>query len=88
MLLSTTETPSDGSRVRPDRFHQLLDQAHKQANAVVKANGGAIGVAGDSVALRWWMVTGPEVYIYIYIYIYTKQSVRSWRRAVIVSKSS
>ena len=38
-----------------------IDQAHEQANAVVKGDGGAIGVTEDLSALRPWMVSGPEV---------------------------
>ena len=38
-----------------------IDQAHEQANAVIKADGGAIGVTEDPSALRRWMVAGPEV---------------------------
>ncbi|KAL0198142.1 hypothetical protein M9458_006682, partial [Cirrhinus mrigala] len=38
-----------------------IDQAHEQANAVVKGDGGAIGVTEDPSALRQWMVSGPEV---------------------------
>lgn len=38
-----------------------IDQAHEQANAVVKGDGGAIGITEDPSALRRWMVSGPEV---------------------------
>ena len=41
-----------------------IDQAHEQANAVIKGEGGAIGVTDfteDPSALRTWMVAGPEV---------------------------
>lgn len=38
-----------------------IDQAHEQANAVIKADGGAIGVTEDPSALRRWMVAGPQV---------------------------
>ncbi|KAJ8046459.1 hypothetical protein HOLleu_05133 [Holothuria leucospilota] len=38
-----------------------IDQAHEQANAVIKADGGAIGIKEDPSALRRWMVAGPEV---------------------------
>ena len=41
--------------------HLVIDQAHEQANAVVKGAGGAIGVTEDASALRRWMVSGPEV---------------------------
>ena len=38
-----------------------INQAHEQANAVIKADGAAIGVTEDPSALRRWMVAGPEV---------------------------
>ncbi len=38
-----------------------LDQSHEQANAIIKADGGAIGLTEDPSALRRWMVAGPEV---------------------------
>lgn len=38
-----------------------LDQAHEQANALIKGDGGAIGVTEDPSALRRWMFGGPEV---------------------------
>ena len=39
----------------------LIDQAHKQAKAVIKADGGAIGVTRDCATLKRLMVAGPEV---------------------------
>ena len=38
-----------------------IDQAHEQANAVIKGDGGAIGVTEDPSALRRWMIAGSEV---------------------------
>lgn len=38
-----------------------IDQAHEQANAVIKADGGAVGVTEDPSALRRWMIAGPQV---------------------------
>ena len=38
-----------------------LDQAHEQLNALVKGEGGAVGLTENAVALRRWMVTGPEI---------------------------
>ena len=38
-----------------------IDQAHEQANAVIKGEGGAIGVTEDPSALRRWILAGPEV---------------------------
>ena len=39
----------------------VIDQAHEQANAVIKADGGAIGVTEDPSALSRWIIAGPEV---------------------------
>jgi len=41
--------------------NMAIDQAHEQSNAVVKGDGGAIGLTEDSAALRRWMVAGPEI---------------------------
>ena len=38
-----------------------IDQAHKQNNALIKGDGGAIGLTEDPSALRHWMVAGPEI---------------------------
>lgn len=38
-----------------------IDQAHEQANVVIKGDGGAIGLTENPKALRRWMVAGPEV---------------------------
>lgn len=38
-----------------------IDQAHEQANAIIKGDGGAIGITEDPSALRRWMVAGPLV---------------------------
>ena len=52
----------------PDVFHfshtfsaMAIDQAHEHANAVIKGEGGAIGVTEDPSALRRWMEAGPKV---------------------------
>ena len=37
-----------------------IDQAHEHNNAKVKASGGAIGLTENPVALKRWMVSGPE----------------------------
>ena len=39
----------------------VSDQAHEQANAVIKVDRGAIGITEDQLTLRRWMVAGPEV---------------------------
>ena len=38
-----------------------MDQAHEQNNALIKGDGGAIGLTENAAALRRWMVGGPEV---------------------------
>ncbi|KAL8624293.1 hypothetical protein ACOMHN_034016 [Nucella lapillus] len=38
-----------------------LDHAHEQNNAIVKGDGGAVGLTGNPAALGRWMVSGPEV---------------------------
>ena len=38
-----------------------IDQAHEQNNALVKGDGGAIGLTESPEALRRWMVSGPEI---------------------------
>ena len=38
-----------------------LDQVHEQNNAVVKSDGGAIGITENPSALLRWMTAGPEV---------------------------
>ena len=38
-----------------------VDQAHKQYNAVVKGDGGIVGITQDYKALTRWMVCGPEI---------------------------
>ena len=38
-----------------------IDQAHEHNNAVIKGDGGAIGLTEDPSALRRWMIAGPEV---------------------------
>ena len=38
-----------------------LDHTHEQVNAFVKGQGGAVSLTENSVALRRWMVAGPEL---------------------------
>ncbi len=38
-----------------------IDHAHEQANALVKGDGGAIGLTEDQAALRRLTLAGPEV---------------------------
>ena len=44
-----------------DYSAMAIDQAHEQANAVIKGDGGAVRVIENPSALRIWMVSGPEV---------------------------
>lgn len=36
------------------------DQIHEQLNAIVKGDGGVIGITENESALRCWMIAGPE----------------------------
>ena len=38
-----------------------IDQAHRQNNAIIKGDGGAVGLTDNPSALWRWMVAGPEV---------------------------
>lgn len=38
----------------------VIDQAHEQNNAVIKGDGGDVGLTEDPSAFRRWMVAGPE----------------------------
>ena len=38
-----------------------IDQAHEQANAVIKGDCGAVRITDDPSALRRWVVAGPAV---------------------------
>ncbi|CAG9762315.1 unnamed protein product [Ceutorhynchus assimilis] len=38
-----------------------IDQAHEQNNALIKADGGAVGLLHDATALKRWMIAGPEI---------------------------
>ena len=38
-----------------------LDHTHKQVNALVKGEGGAVGLTESPAAIRRWMVAGPEL---------------------------
>ena len=37
------------------------DQIHEQLNAIVKGDGGVIGITENEGALRRWTIAGPEV---------------------------
>lgn len=50
------------------------DQAHEQSNAIVKGDGGAIGITEDPSSLRRWMVSGPEVSQLVYQYELASQA--------------
>jgi len=38
-----------------------IDQVHEQLNAVIKGDGGAVGLTENEAALCRWTVTGPEI---------------------------
>lgn len=38
-----------------------IDQAHEQHNALVKGDGGAVGLTDNPSALQRWMIAGPEI---------------------------
>ena len=38
-----------------------LDHSHEQENAIVKGEGGAVGLTSNPAALKRWMIAGPEV---------------------------
>ena len=38
-----------------------IDQAHEQNNALVKGDGGAVGLMENPAVLHHWMVSGPEM---------------------------
>ena len=37
-----------------------LDQNHEQENKIIKGDGEAVGLNDNPVALKRWIVTGPE----------------------------
>lgn len=39
---------------------KALDHCHEQVNAIIKGEGGAVGLTENPVALKRWMVPGPE----------------------------
>lgn len=46
----------------PNRFSSIaIDHAHEQNNVCVKGDGGAQGLMENPIALRRWMVSGPEI---------------------------
>ena len=38
-----------------------IDQCHEQNDAIIKGSGGAVGLTDNPLALRRWMVAGPEI---------------------------
>ena len=44
------------------RFSSIaVDQANEQNNALVKGDGGAVGLVQNLAALRRWIISGPEI---------------------------
>ena len=56
---------SEGAFVVHKSLHAFssiaLDHVHEQANALVKGDGGAVGITESPGALLRWMVAGPEL---------------------------
>ncbi|VDI22411.1 Hypothetical predicted protein [Mytilus galloprovincialis] len=44
-----------------EALNPAIDHAHEQNNAVIKSDGGAVGLTENPVALRRWMIAGPEM---------------------------
>jgi len=45
-----------------NRFSNIaIDHAHEQNNGCVKGDGGAVGLTENPMALKRWMVSGPEI---------------------------
>ena len=38
-----------------------IDQGHEQNNAIMKDDGGIVGITQDATALLRWSLTGPEI---------------------------
>ena len=50
-----------GVKILPGILVLAIDHLHKEANALIKGYGGAIGVTEDASVLRRWMFAGHEV---------------------------
>jgi len=71
MLLLEKNHPEVYSQFRDGKFSLskskrkfssiAIDQAHEQLNAVIKGDGGAIGLTENEASLCRWTVTGPEI---------------------------
>ena len=65
-LPSTKSLSQEGSLHTKQTVHSLaLDQAHDQADANVKSDGGAVGLTDNPNALQRWIVAGPEISIMV-----------------------
>ena len=50
------------TRKTSHKFSSLAhDEVHEQQNAIVKGDGGIIGITENEAALKRWMVAGPEI---------------------------
>ena len=52
---------SQAASPRGDFLLSLIDQAHEQNSAMVKGDGGTIGLTKNPGALCRWMMSGPEI---------------------------
>ncbi|XP_063958716.1 uncharacterized protein LOC135154779 [Lytechinus pictus] len=63
--MDTHNSFTDGNFVTQKSSHRFSalahDQVHEQQNAVVKGDGGVIGITENEAALCRWMVAGPEI---------------------------
>lgn len=46
--------------------NMALDQNHEQMNAIIKGDGGAVGLTGNPNALKRWILAGPEISRIVY----------------------
>ena len=54
-----------------------IDQAHEQNNALVKGDGGAVGLTANPAALHRWMVSGPEMARLIKVFQVSTEKIQS-----------
>src|SRR6218665_1990072 len=62
-MLCITEThPDIESEFAKGKFSAIsIDQAHEQLNAMIKGDGGAIGITENEATLSRWVIVGPEI---------------------------
>ena len=60
-IVSSTEGNFTVRKTTRDFSALAIDQAHEQNNALVKGDGGAVGLTENPSALKRWMLCGPEM---------------------------